>query len=114
MTDRLRVREACRRAMPLDGTDAQALEHALTITEQERDAAYRAVKYLLDRAQTDADTGYQIGPGTEAHHLLYLAEAAVTSRSLANVEAARSSQHWRSEPRIRELWRRVRELEDGT
>jgi len=35
----LTVREACRRRMPLDGTDAQALEHALTITEQERDKA---------------------------------------------------------------------------
>ena len=36
---RITVREACRRRMPLDGADAQALEHALTITERERDAA---------------------------------------------------------------------------
>lgn len=35
----LTVREACRRRMPLDGTDAQALEHAITITERERDEA---------------------------------------------------------------------------
>lgn len=33
----LTVREACRRRVPLDGADAEALEHALTITERERD-----------------------------------------------------------------------------
>jgi len=33
------VREACRKRTPLDGADAQALEHALTITEHERDRA---------------------------------------------------------------------------
>ncbi len=32
------VREAARRRKPLDGADAQALEHAITITERERDA----------------------------------------------------------------------------
>lgn len=31
------VRAACRRRQPLDGTDAEGLEHALTITERERD-----------------------------------------------------------------------------
>ena len=39
MTKPLTVREACRRAQPLDGADAQALEHALTTTERERDEA---------------------------------------------------------------------------
>lgn len=38
------VREACRRRMPLDGVDAQALGHALTLTERERDAS----RALLD------------------------------------------------------------------
>ena len=33
------VRAACKRRMPLDGADAQALEYALTMTERERDAA---------------------------------------------------------------------------
>lgn len=33
------AREAARRRMRLDGADAQALEHALTITERERDEA---------------------------------------------------------------------------
>ena len=36
---KLTVREACRRKTPLDGADAQALEHALTMTEAERDEA---------------------------------------------------------------------------
>lgn len=35
---RITGRDACRRRRPLDGADAQALEHALTITERERDA----------------------------------------------------------------------------
>jgi len=46
------VREACRRRTPLDGADAQALEHALTITERERDAARQerdALRVELDR-----------------------------------------------------------------
>ena len=42
----LTVREACRRRMPLDGTDAQALEHAITITERERDKARAALSAL--------------------------------------------------------------------
>jgi hypothetical protein len=43
---RITVRKACRRRMPLDGTDAQALEHALTITERERDEALAEVERL--------------------------------------------------------------------
>lgn len=43
------VREACRRRMKLDGADAQALEHALTITERERDAALAEVERLRAR-----------------------------------------------------------------
>lgn len=35
--ERLTVREACRRRMPLDGANAQALEGALAMTERERD-----------------------------------------------------------------------------
>lgn len=38
MSDKpITIREACRRRMPLDGADAQCLEHAITITERERD-----------------------------------------------------------------------------
>lgn len=38
------VREACRKRTALDGVDAQALEHALTITERERDDAYAGIR----------------------------------------------------------------------
>jgi hypothetical protein len=38
----MKIREACRNRMPLDGTDAHALEHALTMTERERDELWKA------------------------------------------------------------------------
>ena len=41
-TPDLTVREACRKRMSLDGTDAEALEHALTQAEKERDELKRA------------------------------------------------------------------------
>ena len=44
----LTVREACRCRHPLDGADAQALEHALTITERERDALATAARSAAD------------------------------------------------------------------
>ena len=43
----LTVREACKRGTPLDGADAQALEHALTITERERDEVQERCDSLL-------------------------------------------------------------------
>lgn len=48
MDNRPRVRDACKRRMPLDGSDAQALEHALTMTERERDEARAEVKRLRE------------------------------------------------------------------
>lgn len=39
MSERVSAREAARRRMPLDGSDAQALEGALAMTESERDVA---------------------------------------------------------------------------
>lgn len=58
MDDRPTVREACRRRMPLDGVDAQALEHALTITERERDEARerlaRIAAAAVERDRTEA------------------------------------------------------------
>lgn len=41
---RLTVREACKRRTPLDGADAEALEHALAMTETERDEARRGLQ----------------------------------------------------------------------
>jgi len=40
------VREACRRRQPIDASEAQAVEHCITITEQERDAARAEVERL--------------------------------------------------------------------
>lgn len=42
----LTVREACRRRTPIDGSDAQAMEGALSLTERERDDARAEVKRL--------------------------------------------------------------------
>jgi len=44
---RLTVREACRRRFPLNGSDAQALEHALTITERERNTLQAVIDSLV-------------------------------------------------------------------
>ncbi len=73
-----------------------------------------AVDYLLTRAQTDPDLGYQIGPGTEAFRLLCAAQAAATSVPLEEVERQRGQQHWQGrEPRVLELQRRLREVSDA-
>lgn len=48
--NRSTVREACRRGMALDGADAKALEHALTITEGERDALRKAAASCAARS----------------------------------------------------------------
>jgi hypothetical protein len=47
-TDPLPVRTAARQRRPLDGSDAQALEHAVTMTERERDTALTALKRLRE------------------------------------------------------------------
>jgi len=46
MPEWLTVRAACRKRAPLDGVDAEALEHALTQTEAERDAQEERVREL--------------------------------------------------------------------
>lgn len=50
MDDKLTVREACRRRIWLNGTDAQALEHALTIAKRERDEAQARIAELEERS----------------------------------------------------------------
>ncbi|HSN16447.1 MAG TPA: hypothetical protein VLT61_17565 [Anaeromyxobacteraceae bacterium] len=52
-------------------------------------AATKAVRYVLNRAQVDADLGYQIGPGMEAFRLLCEAEATIDGKALETVEAER-------------------------
>lgn len=65
--EKIFVRDACRKRMPLDGADAQALEHALTITERERDDKYCDVAQLL--TERDAATRRAI----EAARIAYMA-----------------------------------------
>lgn len=102
MTKPITVREACRRKMPLDGADAQALEHALTMTERERDAAYAelnkqrpAITAIFDRNVWDAakkkecleDTGSGTFPGggpyEDVRRTAYVAEL---EKKLADLE----------------------------
>lgn len=46
------VRMACRARTPLDGADAQALEHALVLTEQERDGARQEMRGAMARIES--------------------------------------------------------------
>jgi len=50
-------------------------------------ALYEAVKYVLDRSQTDPDLGYYLGPGMQAFYLLCKAEAAHLGKPLPEIEA---------------------------
>jgi len=74
-----------------------------------RAALYRAVQYVLDRAQTDPDLGYQLGPMTEAFRLLCLAEAAHLERPLEEVEQERQQD---LQPEYRRRRARVEELDE--
>jgi len=80
MSKPITVRKACRIQMPLDGADAQALEHALTITERERDEAYdelnkQPIRTLFNekvwnaakKRAIDSDTGSGTLPGGGPH-----------------------------------------------
>lgn len=50
-----------------------------------------AVLYVLSRIQTDANTHYYLGPGTQAFYLLCQAEAEITGEPLEKVEHERSA-----------------------
>jgi hypothetical protein len=77
------VREACRRRMPLDGADAQALEGALALTERERDAAQDELARIRSFGTPDGSwiRGYERGyaRGTEDAATAIREEAAVVS-----------------------------------
>jgi hypothetical protein len=68
---------------------------------------YEAVRYALDRIQSDADFGYQAGVGTEVFHRLCVAEAAFIGKPLEEIEAERRKTFWRYEPRVLELRREL-------
>ena len=55
------------------------------------DLAIDAVVHVLDRAQTDADLGYLIGPGTETFAKRRAAEAALTGEPVDEVKKRRGT-----------------------
>ena len=77
-------------------------------------ALYEAVKYSLDRSQTDPDFRYECGPGTQAFYLLCKAEAAYLGRPLKEVEKERrrylQPAHRQREPEVELLRKRVKEI----
>lgn len=75
---------------------------------------YEAVRYALDRSQTDPDFRWVCGWGTEAWHRLVKAEAAYLGQLVEDVVARRHvdlQPDYRSrEPEVVELRRRLAEL----
>jgi hypothetical protein len=71
---------------------------------------YEAVRYALDRQQTDGDFGYYAGFGTETFYRLVRAEAAYLDEPVEVVQERRGKQHWRHEPRVLVLERQIEEL----
>ena len=57
----LNVRAACKKRIHIDGTDAQALEHALTITERERDEWIARFKTADEFASVSAVVTKELG-----------------------------------------------------
>ena len=74
---------------------------------------YEAVRYVLDRAQTDADFGYLCGPGTRAFELLCAAEAEYLGETVEVVTAERAKDlsDPPREPKVVALARRIEQLE---
>lgn len=72
---------------------------------------YEAVAYVLNRAQVDADLGYQVGPATEAFERLCRGEALFTGQSLEHVQRARARSNTHRKPQIPELRRHIDALE---
>ena len=59
MTEQKSVRQRARERGALDGADAQALEHALTVTERERDEAQANYRFMVERAADEKLDGYR-------------------------------------------------------
>lgn len=76
-----------------------------------------AVKYLLDRIQTDPDLYFYAGPMTQSFALLCAAEAARTGESPKEVELRRGKDlqpaYRRREAEVVELRDKVADLRDG-
>lgn len=59
MTAKKSARQHARERGALDGADAQALEHALTVTERERDEARANYQFMVERAADEKLDGYR-------------------------------------------------------
>jgi len=91
------VREACRRRMELGGADAQALEHALTMTETERETARRIAVRLRDAAQRLLAFGFGDGGPVEEQARAIDLESAIAE---ANVLLAARLRTHSKQPKI--------------
>lgn len=83
--------------------------------EHDIDPLYEAVKYVLDRVQTDPDVRYYCGWGTETFAKLCRAEAQHLGKPLAEVEKRRMVDlqpvYRKREPEVVVLRHRLEELE---
>jgi hypothetical protein len=79
-----------------------------------QETLYRAVKYALDRTQTDPDFRWVCGWGTEAFHRLCVAEAEHLGKPLEEIEKTRTvdlqPDYRKREPEILVLRKRIEEL----
>lgn len=76
---------------------------------------YKAVKYTLDRSQTDPDFGYYCGPLTQTFALLCEAEAVMTGETAQAVGARRrvdlQPEYRKRKPEVQELQEKLKALE---
>lgn len=82
-----------------------------SLTKATSEAANRAVRYLLDRLQRDANVYWRLGWGTESFRLLCLAEAEETGETFEVVEARRRKCFDDRKSEVEELRERIAELE---
>jgi hypothetical protein len=103
------LRDECE---PTKYCDACAHERVAELEAQVA-ALYKAVKYVLDRSQTDPDLGYQVGPGMQSFFLLCEAEAAFLGKPLTEVEPQRRKdlqpEHCKREPEVLRLRKELEE-----
>lgn len=82
-------------------------------TEEKLEVAANAIRYLLNRIQTDPDMYYYCGWGTESFYRLCQAEAAITGEALKVVEGRRRKdlqpEHRKREPEVEVLRRMLDE-----
>lgn len=109
----------CGLELEKDDTPGEEFRPSVVVVDRARaeSDASKAITYVLDRAQTDPDLGYLVGPMTEVFRLLCQAEATARGESLGAVEARRGKSlvppHREKRPevlRLRDEAERLREL----